>query len=138
VRELRGDLRLVDEHLDERRIVVVGPEDLLDDHDALEPRRAGGHRAEHVGHPAAPEMGRELVLAEPRRSEGGQHRGRLYYGVTVFSVRNLGIDGTLVSMSQISIGAESTSPVVALKSIGPEVPSRSMAPFDKSALTPLT
>src|SRR4029079_2449864 len=55
VRELPGDLRLVDEHLDEVAVLAHRRQDPLDRDDLLEPLDAVALRLEELGHAAAAE-----------------------------------------------------------------------------------
>ena len=73
VREARRDLRLVDEHVDELRILVVRAEDLLDDDGALEAGGAFAARTIHVRHASAAEAGSERVLTEAMRRKRRRH-----------------------------------------------------------------
>jgi hypothetical protein len=66
VRELRRQLRLVDEHRDERRVGREVREDPLDDEDLLEPVRGANLRAEDLGHASDGEALEERVAAELR------------------------------------------------------------------------
>jgi hypothetical protein len=65
--ELRGDLRLVQEHSDEGGIVRELWQDPLDDQRLLEAGRSRGAGSEHLCHPAAADPLHELVLADLHR-----------------------------------------------------------------------
>jgi hypothetical protein len=71
------DLRLVDEHVDEGRVLAELGEDALDDDELLEALHAVGLRLVYLGHPAPSDELEELVLAV---EEGGpaRHPPRTY------------------------------------------------------------
>ena len=64
VRELHGDLRLVDEHRDELFVLRDARQDALDRHHALEALHAGGLRLEDLRHAADVDALEQVVLAE--------------------------------------------------------------------------
>src|SRR6185312_5637221 len=64
VRELPGDLRLVDEHLDEVAVLAHRREDPLDGDDLLEPFDAVALRFEDLGHPADADAIEQEVFPE--------------------------------------------------------------------------
>ena len=66
VRELRGQLRLVDEHRDEVRVRRQVRQDPLDDQDLLEAVRRGDLRAKHLGHAAHGQSFEKRVAAKGR------------------------------------------------------------------------
>ena len=66
VRQLRGQLRLVDEHRDEVRVRRQVRKDPLDDQDLLEAVRRGDLRAEHLGHAAHGQPFEQRVAAKGR------------------------------------------------------------------------
>ena len=67
VRELTGDLRLVDEHLDEVAVLAHRREDPLDGDDLLEALDAVALGLEDLGHPADADALEQQVLAERDR-----------------------------------------------------------------------
>ena len=67
VRERRRDARLVQQHLDERAVLVHGRQDPLDDEQLLEAGDALLDGEEQLRHPARRELANEGVLAEPGR-----------------------------------------------------------------------
>ena len=71
VRERDRDLRLVDEHLDEARVLAELGQDALDDEDLLEALDAVRLGLEDLGHAAASELLEQLVLAVQDRSVVG-------------------------------------------------------------------
>jgi len=71
VRQLRGDARLVDEHLDELGVLAHGGEDPLDGEQALEPSGAEGLGRIDLGHPAHGDALQQQILAE---LDGLSHR----------------------------------------------------------------
>ena len=64
VRQLHGDLRLVDEHRDELFILGNGGQDAFDRNHALEPLHTGGLRLEDLRHPADVDALEKVVLTE--------------------------------------------------------------------------
>ena len=64
MRERRRDARLVQEHLDERSVLVHRGQDALDDDELLEPRDALLDGEEELRHAAGRELADEGVLAE--------------------------------------------------------------------------
>jgi hypothetical protein len=63
----RGDARLVEQHVDERLVLVHRGQDPLDDEELLEPGHALLDGEEQLGHPARRELANERVLTEARR-----------------------------------------------------------------------
>src|SRR5262249_34959586 len=64
VREAHSELRFVDEHVDEARVLGEFRKDPLDAEDLLEAFDAEALRFEHLGHPAFAEALEESVAAE--------------------------------------------------------------------------
>ena len=76
VREARRELRLLDEHLDEGRVVRQVRQDALDDERALEPLRTLHTSLVDVSHTAAPDALEQRVFAElDRLGELHRHGG---------------------------------------------------------------
>ena len=62
--QLRGELGLGEEHLDELRVLREVGEDALDDQQLLEAHRPVGLGEEHLGHAARGELAEQLVLPQ--------------------------------------------------------------------------
>ena len=94
--ELRRELRLVEEHLDELRVLRQVREDALDDQQLLEAHRPVGLGEEHLGHAAGGELAEQLVLPQSHRAEALPHLA----GETVATVHtDVEVDGRTVRIS---------------------------------------
>lgn len=72
--ETRRDARLVDQHLDELRLLGEVRAQPLDHRELAEARagRTGHDREEDVGHPAVPELGDQSIFSERRLAHPGR------------------------------------------------------------------